>query len=69
MKKVVYYIYSPAGERVMACISRKGAKKVLNEYNKHIPSWHYDELYKYQSEVTDVDSLCFKLVCRGVEYW
>ena len=48
-KHVVYVVYHPDGFPYAEFTDRKQAKKFLEEKNSNIPSWHYDELWKYQS--------------------
>ena len=53
MKRVVYRIYNPQGIHIMTYASRHQAKACLEELNRNIPSWHYDELCKYQTHVVN----------------
>lgn len=51
MTKIAYEVYSPEGYRIKTFYDRKEMKGFLEGINFNIPSWHYDELYKYRSIV------------------
>lgn len=53
MKKryVIYVVYHPYGYSIAKFNTRKEAKTFLDEKNAHVPSWHYEDLYKMKSIV------------------
>lgn len=51
MTRVVYKVYHPAGYCIKTFDNRKQVRSFVEEINFNIPSWHYDELYKYRAVV------------------
>jgi len=53
--RIAYKVFDPEGNHIKTFYDRKELKAFLEGINWHIPSWHYDELYKYQSFVIHDD--------------